>query len=339
MTILNPPYQAEVYRVKPKDFSPAVEVAACYVHSGDDYLLLLRAKGKPQEFTWGVPAGKVEKGEKPRQAVIRETLEETGISLEEELLCEVGTLYVRYPHIDFVYHMFTQESKEKAVVNLSDEHQDYRWVSLQKMVELPFISGAKESLQHFKALATRESIPRKAFYFIRHGETKWNTQQILNSDTDANANIDTGLTDFGRQQAINVRKEIAALPLRAVCCSPLQRAKETRDLAIEGLSLDCCEFWDLAECSSDVWSKMVALENKAGYEVCDQVQAFLHQAIQGVSNAVKQEGQVLVVAHGGVHWAMCYHMMIGEHPWKIGNCQLVHFEPVKENQWKATIIA
>ena len=333
MSVLNPPYQAEVYRVEPKEFSPQVEVAACYIHCNDNYLLLHSAEGKPQEFTWGVPAGKIEKEENPRQAVIREVHEETGIYLDDDYLVEVGTLYVRYPHVDFVYHMFTQKSPQQPTVHLSNEHQEYCWVNLDDLLKFPLISGAYESFQHFKALASETKIPRKPFYFLRHGETKWTTQQILNRDTDIS------LTAHGKKQATEVRKSVNTLPLQSICCSPLVRAKETRDIISKELSSQHYEFLNLTECSGEVWSKMIKLEQGTAYEVCSDVQGFIRQAIRGISSAIEEEGPVLVVAHGGIHWVMCYHMRLEGHPWKIGNCQLVYFEPFEKDQWKATIIS
>lgn len=152
MTVLNPPYRAKVYRVKPQDFLPEMEVAACYINSNDHYLLLQCAKGKSQEFTWGMPAGKVEIGETPRQAVIREVREETDICLDDDSLQEVAALYVRYPHVDFVYHMFTQKCSQRPTVQLSKEHQDYRWVEVDDAFNFNFISGGKEALHQFLAL-------------------------------------------------------------------------------------------------------------------------------------------------------------------------------------------
>lgn len=333
MAFSNPPYQAEVYRIKPKGFTSQVEVAACYIHYDNNYLLLHRAEGKPQEFTWGVPAGKIEKGEDPREAVIREVCEETGICLDDDCLAEIGTLYVRYPHVDFVYHMFTQKCTQRPTVYLSDEHQEYCWVNLDDLLEFPLISGAHESFQHFKALASETRIPRKPFYFLRHGETVWNEQQILNGNTDI------GLTARGKKQATEVLKSVRALPLQSICCSPMVRAKETRDLISEKRSFQHYEFLDLAECSGEVWSRMVELERGTAYEVCSDVQDFMHQTIRGISSAIEEEGPVLVVAHGGIHWALCYHMSIENHPWKIGNCELVHFRPVGDEGWEAEVIS
>jgi 8-oxo-dGTP diphosphatase len=44
-------------------------------------LLLLRHPQKPQGNTWGAPGGKIETGENPKEAVIREIREEIAVCL------------------------------------------------------------------------------------------------------------------------------------------------------------------------------------------------------------------------------------------------------------------
>ncbi|NGX61349.1 MAG: CTP pyrophosphohydrolase [Chlamydiae bacterium] len=330
---LAPPYKAEVFRIRPKDFSSEVEAAACYIHFDGKYLFLHRSIGKPQECTWSVPGGKMERGENPLQAVIREVHEEVGLHLNEGRLEDIGTLYVRYPHVDFVFHMFAQECLYCPQIKLSDEHQDYRWVTFQDAMQLPLISGAKEAIHHYKALARNQTIARRPFYFLRHGETKWNAQQVLSGETDIS------LTAHGREQALSVKKRVSDLSIGTVCFSPLLRAKETKDIIGAGLSFAHLELYDLRECNGKTWLKMVRLEKGTGYEVCQNVKDFIAQAVCGISVAVEQEGPVLIVAHGGIHWAICYHMMLEDHPWKIKTCELVHFEPVGRHKWRATIIS
>ena len=54
----------------------------CLIKNGDQFLLLNRLK-KPQMGTWNGVGGKIESGETPRESVIREIFEETGILLKE----------------------------------------------------------------------------------------------------------------------------------------------------------------------------------------------------------------------------------------------------------------
>jgi 8-oxo-dGTP pyrophosphatase MutT (NUDIX family) len=155
MSVFNTPYKTQVFSIKPKDFDSNIHVAACYIRSDNKYLLLHRSVGKPQELSWGVPAGKVEKGESAREAVIRETWEETNIRLDNNILRELGVLYIRYPHVDFVYHMFAQDFLETPVVILSPEHCAYLWVNLEDINKLPLISGAREAFDFVKEKNTK----------------------------------------------------------------------------------------------------------------------------------------------------------------------------------------
>jgi 8-oxo-dGTP pyrophosphatase MutT (NUDIX family)/broad specificity phosphatase PhoE len=319
---------ASVFRIKPHDFNPSVEVAACYVEAGGKILLLKRAPGKSQGGTWGVPAGKLELGETARDAVIRETFEETGIRLSE--LYDLGKLYVRYPHLDFVYHFFHMEFPSFPEVILSDEHVESRFVTWEEALGMPLISGGVEAIHHFRAHAKRLLLRRKGFYFIRHGETD------ANGDAKAKlVDADLPLNGKGREQALSQQNTILNLPIQSVCYSPIQRAKETKEILMAGRLLKEVEIAGLSECRAQVWTNMVKLEEGSGYHTCDEVAAFLSRAIEGLSGALEQEGVPLIVAHGGIHWAICYHLMIENHPWKIGNCQLVHFLPKGERGWEA----
>lgn len=150
-----------VFRTEPQDFSPTVEVASCYIESKGIILFLKRAVGKPEGGRWGVPAGKVENGESNREAVIRETYEETGIRLDEDKLKFVGKIFIRKPNVDYVYHMYHKNLGEFPVVTLNDEHQEYRWLSMEEASYLPIMSGGFEALQHFRALTDKPEVSSK----------------------------------------------------------------------------------------------------------------------------------------------------------------------------------
>lgn len=161
MTKSKTPYPTEVYSLMPNDFRPQVEVSACYLGCKDSYLFLLRAPGSLQARTWGVPAGKVEQGELPREAVIREVREEIGVNLDNALLAEVGSLYVRYPHVDFVYHAFAYEVSHQPPITLSAEHDEYRWVKPSQLAKLPLISGAIEAFRYFESWKKARGVNQK----------------------------------------------------------------------------------------------------------------------------------------------------------------------------------
>ena len=58
-------------------------VAAAVIQAGDEILLAQRPEGKPYPGYWEFPGGKIEAGEDPRAALVRELREELGIEVTE----------------------------------------------------------------------------------------------------------------------------------------------------------------------------------------------------------------------------------------------------------------
>ncbi len=138
-----------VFDTKPPSFKAAVEIAACYVEWDKTLLLLQLPLHKKEAGYWGVPAGKLERGETPLQAARRELEEETGIEAKESQLVFLATLYMRKPEMDYLYHMFQVRLDRKPNVHLSFEHQLYRWIPIDQLEETPLMLGAKESLEKY----------------------------------------------------------------------------------------------------------------------------------------------------------------------------------------------
>lgn len=135
----------------PADFKPTIEVASCYCEHKDKLLLVKRHTNKPQGNTWGVPAGKLEAGESPRTAVIREVYEEVGLDINGVGLEKVGALYGRLGTLDYVYHMFRKRFFTPPTINLAlDEHHEARWVTMSEALELPLICGGAEALNFYQ---------------------------------------------------------------------------------------------------------------------------------------------------------------------------------------------
>lgn len=155
-----------VFRVAPQDFSPAVDVAACYIESNGELLLLKRAESESEGGRWGVPGGKVEKGESVRDGAMREVWEETGMRLKDKELQYLGKLFIRKPHVEYVYHMFYCKFARRPVVVLNHEHQEYRWLSAEKAATLPVMLAGQEALRYFQELVTVSDAYRGQFTFF-----------------------------------------------------------------------------------------------------------------------------------------------------------------------------
>lgn len=173
-------------------------------------------------------------------------------------------------------------------------------------------------------------ILKKEFYFVRHGQTDYNISLIKINHADVPLNA------TGRKQALSIAPSVNRLPFKTICCSPLKRAKETKELLVPDQNHE--EIEDLSECTSQIWGEMTSLGSLAFDEGSLVVKNFLERAKNGIHQALKNEGPVLIVAHGGIHWAICYWMNIQEHNWIVDNCRPVHFFINEANQWKAKYV-
>lgn len=142
--------KAKVYLHKPADFTSAIEVAGCFCEWQGRILLLKRHENSSQGGTWGLPSGKFEKGETPKQAALREVHEETAIQLEPAKLQEIGTLYIKLPHISYSYHMFHCVLSQPPNINLElKEHTAYEWIDPNEAKNFNLIAGGNEVFDYF----------------------------------------------------------------------------------------------------------------------------------------------------------------------------------------------
>jgi broad specificity phosphatase PhoE len=174
-------------------------------------------------------------------------------------------------------------------------------------------------------------ILKKEFYFVRHGQTDYNNPLIKTDPGDFSLNA------TGRMQALNLAPLINQLSFHTICCSPLKRAKETKELLIPDREHQ--EIHDLRECTAEIWNTMTSLGKDALSKGSSSIKDFLEQAKNGLNQALKHPGPVLIIAHGGIHWAMCYWMNIEDHDWIIDNCKPVHFS-ISQNpdRWIARLL-
>lgn len=139
-------------------FKPTVSVSACYCQYQEKVLFLKRAESSSQANTWGVPAGKLEQNEEPLSAVIREVLEETGITLSEKNVSFIKTIHIRYPQNDFVYHMFYYKFPELPSICLNpNEHQESAWLSFDEVHKHPIMLGGLEAFEYYKQYISKYS--------------------------------------------------------------------------------------------------------------------------------------------------------------------------------------
>lgn len=104
-------------------------------------LLTLRSDYVMEPNTWGLPGGKMEPGEDPEVAAVRELREE--LSYAGELL--LVTSYV-YKEPGFTFHNFIAVVPDEFVVKLNWENDDARWFALGSLPK-PLHFGAAKLLK------------------------------------------------------------------------------------------------------------------------------------------------------------------------------------------------
>lgn len=177
-------------------------------------------------------------------------------------------------------------------------------------------------------------ILKKEFYFVRHGQTDHNIKSnlfegVLPEDIDLN--------QTGRNQAKAIEPVIATLPITTVCTSPMKRAQETKKIITKRLEASHHCINNLTECTDEIWCEMEALGMCSSLPLEGGVRLFMDRVREGINEALSLPGTSLIVAHGGIHWAMCYMMGIESHDWSIENCSIVHFSYNAQNipKWVA----
>lgn len=112
--------------------------------------MLLSIRGKaPSKGKWGLPGGAVEVGEAVREAVVREILEETGVTVKPfKLITVFDSIHrneddrVRYHYILFEY-LCEYISGE---VTPSSDAPDARWVEFNDLDSIDIMPSTKKFL-------------------------------------------------------------------------------------------------------------------------------------------------------------------------------------------------
>ena len=115
---------------------PLVLVAAAALVRSDGRLLLAqRPNGKPMAGLWELPGGKVETGEIPQGALVRELKEELGITVTAANMSAFSFASHDYERFHLLMPVFLIRSWEGEIE--SQEGQQFEWVSAQEIGSYP----------------------------------------------------------------------------------------------------------------------------------------------------------------------------------------------------------
>lgn len=139
------------------------------INEENEVLFLVRNRlddFQPKKYCF--PGGHVEKGEDYKYAGIRELVEETGVSLSQDDVVDVGT----YTDNKVVIHYFTAKVKKEELNIFLDEreHESYEWIPMTRVHEYPLILNLKENLEKVISIPVEFFINSEAqvrnFYYI-----------------------------------------------------------------------------------------------------------------------------------------------------------------------------
>lgn len=122
-------------------------VVACALIDADNRVLVgQRPQGKPLAGLWEFPGGKLEAGERPEPALIRELAEELGITVKEECLAPLTFASFAYPEFHLMMPLYICRRWEGTVV--SGEGQALKWVRPGKLRELAMPPADEPLIPH-----------------------------------------------------------------------------------------------------------------------------------------------------------------------------------------------
>ncbi len=119
------------------------EVVAAFIQ--DDvggFLICQRPANKARPLLWEFVGGKIDPGESPEDALVRECREELGIGIAVGKL--KSQVCYSYPDLTIRLSLFEARIIEGEPVLL--EHQDMRWIRLEESSEYQFCPADREML-------------------------------------------------------------------------------------------------------------------------------------------------------------------------------------------------
>ena len=123
-----------------------VHVVAALIWDGGRFMICQRPAHKARGLLWEFVGGKVESGETPEEALIRECREELNVEIEP------GSIYCRlvheYPDLTILLTLYNARIIDGTPQKL--EHNDIRWISVSQIDDYSFCPADKQILEMLK---------------------------------------------------------------------------------------------------------------------------------------------------------------------------------------------
>ena len=124
--------------------------AVALIDADGRVLLAKRPEGKTLAGLWEFPGGKVEAGETPESALIRELKEELGINVEQTCLAPLTFASHRYD--DFHLLMPLYVCRRWKGIPQAMEGQELKWVRAQDLRQMPMPPADLPLIPHLEEL-------------------------------------------------------------------------------------------------------------------------------------------------------------------------------------------
>jgi 8-oxo-dGTP diphosphatase len=125
-------------------------VAVALIDADGRVLIAQRPEGKSLAGLWEFPGGKLEPGERPEQALVRELKEELNIDVAESCLAPLTFASHAYDNFHLLMPLYVCRRWKGDV--FSNEGQALKWVRAQALRDYPMPAADKPLIPHLVEL-------------------------------------------------------------------------------------------------------------------------------------------------------------------------------------------
>ncbi len=124
--------------------------AVALIDADGRVLMAKRPEGKTLAGLWEFPGGKVEQGERPEDALIRELKEELGINVEHSCLAPLTFASHSYPDFHLLMPLFV--CRRWKGIPQALEGQELKWVRAKDLRSMPMPPADLPLIPHLEEL-------------------------------------------------------------------------------------------------------------------------------------------------------------------------------------------
>lgn len=123
-----------------------IEVVAAIIRKEDGRILVTQRGYGEHKDGWEFPGGKMEKGESPEAAIVREIREELEVEIEPEQL--ITTVEYDYPNFHLTMHCFLSRIVSGEIV--LTEHEAAKWLDKRDLDTVDWLPADVEVVAELK---------------------------------------------------------------------------------------------------------------------------------------------------------------------------------------------